>query len=94
MRGPTSDDIRRAFASGEFAKARNLWNGYGERLRDAILNRSATAADLKEARCLVDWARLVVKCCQAHSHDRLARARAKVAYAGGVKAEPRIRASL
>lgn len=94
MREPTSDDIRRAFASGEFAKARKLWNGYGERLREAILNRTAAAADLKETRGLVEWARLVVKCSQAHSRERLAGARAAVAYAGAVKAEPRIRASL
>ncbi len=88
------DEIRRAVASGEFAKAGKLWDVYAERLRAAILDRTATAANLEEAGQVVWWARTLVKCFRARANARIAQAKGRAAYVGAFKPEPRVRATL
>jgi hypothetical protein len=86
--------IRRAFASGEFSKARTLWSAYAEQLRGAIANRGAAAA-LAEAGQLVEWARLYGKCLRAHAGAQLSETRVAAQYASPAPALPgRIRTLL
>ncbi len=82
MNAEVDAGIRRAFASGEFAKARLLWNEYAEALREAITDGKATAEDLAEARRTLEWARLQVKSFRAQAEARVGGARAAAAYAG------------
>ena len=84
---PTADEIREAFASGEFAKARGLWSLYVERIHRAIQDRSAEPADLEEARLLLAYAQTAVKCYSAHANARIAEARGAMAYSGQARPE-------
>ena len=86
--------IRKAFASGEFAKGRRLWTQYAEELRAAIEERSATPTAMADAGRLLEWARLVVKCFRAHAQARLSHARVAAAYADAPARVSRVRASL
>ena len=86
--------VRSAFASGEFARARAAWNDYAKELREAIQNDSATAADLDAAGRLLTWARLVVRCFRAESEARIAEARGRAAYSHAAVPESRLRALL
>jgi hypothetical protein len=72
--------IQRAFASGEFSKARTLWSVYAEQLRVAIAGPGAAAA-LAEAGQLVEWARLYGKCLRAHAGAQLSETRIATQYA-------------
>ena len=65
------ESIRRAFASGEFAKGQRLWAKYAGQLHQQILEGSATEAMLSETRELIDWSGLVVRAFRAHAVDRL-----------------------
>ncbi len=75
MHRKAMEAIRRAFASGEFAKAQRLWTEYAGELHQAILEGSATEAMLSETRELIDWSRLVVRAFRARAVDRLNGAR-------------------
>ncbi|MBZ5583021.1 MAG: hypothetical protein LAQ30_12630 [Acidobacteriia bacterium] len=87
--------FRRAFASGEFGQAQQLWGEYAEDLRQAIIHGTARARMLEEAAQLVEWARRSAKAYRAHSAARLDEARAAAAYAQPGAAPPgRIRALL
>jgi len=84
MNSQLANAIRRAFASGEFAKAQRLWNEYAGQLQRLIAAGSATPAMLSETRELIDWSKLVVKVHQAHAANQL-----KGLYLAGIYQCPR-----
>jgi hypothetical protein len=71
MNGQLVDEIRRAFAAEEFAKAQRLWNEYAVQLQRRIAAGTATAAMLLETRELIDWSTTVAKVYQAHAVHQL-----------------------
>jgi hypothetical protein len=86
--------IRTAFASGEFAKARELWKAYAGELRGALEGEDPAGA-LAEARQLLDWARLHANCLRAHAEAQLNETRIAARYAGPAAApQTRIRTLL
>ncbi len=79
-----------AFACGEFARARRLWETYAGELRAAILSGSASPAALAEAREALDRSRLAVQVFRARAVDSLNRARVARAYTALPAARPRL----
>ena len=63
--------IRQAVASGEFPKARLLWEEYGESFRTDRLRGPLPLSRLAEARELAEWTRMAALCARAHIQDRL-----------------------
>ena len=90
MNAKAIEGIRRAFASGEFAKAQRLWAEYAGQLRHAILEGSATEAMLRETGELIDWSRLAVKAFRAHAVDRLNSARLAQLYSSPTREPYRV----
>ncbi len=75
--------FRNAFAAGEFAKARRLWDEYAEELRRAIASGRARQGELDDAAKLLEWARCSAAAYQAQSAAQLGEARAAARYARG-----------
>jgi hypothetical protein len=69
--GSLPQRIRKAVGSGEFAKARLLWEEYGCRFHDDLLRGPVPHSRLTEARELADWTRMVALCARAHAQARL-----------------------
>jgi hypothetical protein len=63
--------IRKAGASGEFAKVRRLWEEYGDTFRADRLRGPLPRSRLAEARELYEWTRMVALCARARARDRL-----------------------
>jgi hypothetical protein len=63
--------IRKAVASGEFPKARLLWEEYGESFRTDRLRGPLPLSRLAEARELAAWTRMAALCARAHAQARL-----------------------
>ena len=63
--------IRNAAASGEFSKARLLWEDYGRQFRADILRGPVPQSRLAEARELYEWTRMVALCARAHAQAKL-----------------------
>lgn len=70
VHSPTNP-IRQAIACREYRKARKLWSEYMAGLRAELQRGALTAAQMEEARKLLDWARVSVLCSQAHIRNRL-----------------------
>jgi hypothetical protein len=60
------EPIRQAVASGEFERARLLWNECTTGLAEELSNGCLSEARLFEVRDLVEWSRNVVMCSRAH----------------------------
>lgn len=65
--------IRAAVASGEFSKARLLWEQYGKEFHADVLRGPIPQSRLTEARELAEWTRMAALCARAHAQDRLNR---------------------
>jgi len=63
--------IRRAIASGEFAKARSLWEEYAQQLENELRSGRGGAAWLEEARLLVEWSRQMALSAKSQALARL-----------------------
>ncbi|HMD70702.1 MAG TPA: hypothetical protein VKF41_05130 [Bryobacteraceae bacterium] len=63
--------IRQAVASGEFPKARLLWEEYGESFRTDRLRGPLPLSRLAEARELAAWTRMAALSARAHAQARL-----------------------
>jgi hypothetical protein len=63
--------IRKAVESGEFSKARLLWEQYGASFRTDRLLGPLPASRLTEARELATWTRITVLSARAHAQARL-----------------------
>jgi hypothetical protein len=63
--------IRDAVASGEFTKARLLWEEYGDTFRAARLRGPLPVDRLVEARELAEWTRMAALGARALIQDRL-----------------------
>jgi hypothetical protein len=63
--------IRKAVASGEFSKARLLWEEYGAACRADRLRGPLPLSRLAEARELAEWTRMAALCARARIQDRL-----------------------
>ena len=63
--------IRKAVASGEFPKARLLWEEYGETFRTGRLRGPLPLSRLAEARELARWTRMAALSARAHAQARL-----------------------
>ena len=77
MAGETSKNgslpqlIRETVASGDFSKARLLWEEYGERFHADMLRGPVPISRLTEARELAEWTRVAALCARARAQDRL-----------------------
>jgi hypothetical protein len=71
MQNPDHDTIRQAMASGQYQLAERLWNGYMVRLKEDLRRGSLTQNTLDEARELLEWSRVSVRCMCAHAQARL-----------------------
>jgi len=71
MENPLEDCIRQAVASGEFERARQLWEAYMLQLEAQVRQGSFTAIQLAQVRDLVEWSRGVALCARQHAQDRL-----------------------
>jgi len=81
-------------ASGEYLKARALWQEHIRRLRAEIQNRTLTADRLAETRALVEWCANVARCAKAHAQVRLNQSAAAGSYVGrALQPAPRISAN-
>jgi len=69
--GSLPERIRRAVASGEFAKARLLWEEYAETFRADRKLGPLPLSRLAEARELAEWTRMAALCARARIQDRL-----------------------
>jgi hypothetical protein len=67
----STNPIRQAIACREYRKARKLCSEYMAGLRAELQHGALTAAQMEEARELLEWARVNVLCCQAHIQNRL-----------------------
>jgi hypothetical protein len=65
------DTIRQAIACREYQKARKLWAEYIDGLRAELRRGALTQGKMEEARELLEWARLTMRCQQAHIRQRL-----------------------
>lgn len=63
--------IRQAIASGEFAKAQNLWETYATELLADLQGGRPAAERLHEAAALVEWSRNFILCERAQIVERL-----------------------
>jgi len=63
--------IREAVASGEFERARQLWNTYMVQLQDEVRRGSFSAIQLEQVHSLAEWCRGVAWCARLHAQDRL-----------------------
>jgi hypothetical protein len=63
--------IRDAVASGEFTKAKLLWEEYGETFRADRQRGPLSLGRVVEARELAEWTRMAALCARAHIQDRL-----------------------
>ncbi len=66
-----ANSIRKAIACREYRKARRLCSEYMASLRDRLHHGALTAAQVEQARELLEWARVTVRCSQAHIRNRL-----------------------
>ena len=69
--GSLPQRIRKAVASGEFPKARLLWEEYGESFRAERKRGPLPLSRLAEARELAEWTRMAALCARARIQDRL-----------------------
>lgn len=69
--GSLSHQIRKAVASGEFSKARLLWETYGQQFRADILRAPMPQARMTEARELAEWTRMAALGARARSQAKL-----------------------
>jgi hypothetical protein len=90
VNGTELDAIRKAFASGEFAKGERLWNEYARQLREAIAAGTATGKLLSDTGELVAWCRLAVRVFRAHATCRLNSAYVTGAYGNPEPLRPRL----
>jgi hypothetical protein len=65
--------IREAVGSGEFSKARLLWEEYGAAFRADRLCGPLPQSRLVEARELAEWTRMAALCTRAHAQAKLNR---------------------
>jgi hypothetical protein len=65
------DRIQDAVASGEFAKARDLWAELGDRLRSEMAERPPPTARLQQARKLLAWCRIMAITDRARCQQKL-----------------------
>jgi hypothetical protein len=86
--------VREAFSSGEFAKARQLWEAEAERVRSLIENGAATPKDVANLSETLAWARTVHTSFKAQAEALLAANRVVGRYASGPPSNPRTRAVL
>jgi hypothetical protein len=63
--------IRKAVASGEFPKARLLWEEYGETFRADRSRGPLRLSRLAEARELAEWTRMATLCARSHAQAKL-----------------------
>jgi hypothetical protein len=84
--------IRRTVASGDFTRARRLWEQYAMACREEIRNGADPKATLEEARELMVWCRQITLAARAQAQmqlDNLARkARVAAAYGPASSAPP------
>jgi hypothetical protein len=69
--GSLSHQIRQAVASGEFSKARLLWETYGQQFRADILRAPMPQARITEARELAEWTRMTALRSRARAQAKL-----------------------
>lgn len=69
--GSLPQQIRNAVASGEFSRARLLWEDYGQEFRAGILSGPMPQSGLTEARELSEWTRMTALCARAHAQAKL-----------------------
>ncbi len=82
MRQLPLESIRHAVNSGEFERARFLWNQCAAGLAEELSNRCLSPARLEELRELVEWSRTVVMCERAHLQNKLNRMQSELRVAG------------
>lgn len=82
--------IRKAVASGEFPKARLLWEEYAETFRTDRKLGPLPLSRLAEARELAEWTRVAALCARARIQDRLNQIAVSQKY-GWPREQPRTR---
>ena len=82
--GSLPQRIRDAVAAGEFAKARRLWEEYGDTFRADRERGPLPLSRLAEARELAEWTRMAALCARAHAQAKLN----QIAVAGKYEATP------
>ena len=65
------EPIRQAVISGEFTRARLLWEECAAGLAEEVSNGSLSPAMLSEVGQLVEWSRIVALCARAHLQGQL-----------------------
>ncbi len=68
---PLEDRIRDAVASGEFAKAKDLWLELTDRLRRELAGHTLSAAQVRQTRELLAWCRTIAITDRARCQQRL-----------------------
>ncbi len=86
----TAEQFRAAIVSQDYARAGELWKLYAAALEDSIRNGAASEAEMREARELVEWSRLMVLAARAHAQSRLEQVKLVSAYAPGRTTGPRL----
>ena len=79
-----------AFASGEFARARRLWEQYAADLHASVAAGTASEAELAEAQSVLENSRLAVTVFRAREADTIGRTRAAQAYRAAPATTPRL----
>ena len=71
MHDVLTSSIRRAVASGEFAKAQTLWEDYTERLNAELRAGPVSSAWLAEMEQLAEWCRTATLAARSQAQDML-----------------------